>query len=77
MRPIARDRNRHRKRRAADRPYRAGMPFEKVCRIMEEGAGTHFDPQLVEPFLRVVRKLHRQGKLKRSSSAPGKTPRSS
>ncbi|MEW6281300.1 MAG: HD-GYP domain-containing protein, partial [Candidatus Eremiobacterota bacterium] len=43
----------------ADRPYRAGMPLEKVCRIIREGSGTHFDPDLVEPFLRAVDKVEK------------------
>jgi HD-GYP domain-containing protein (c-di-GMP phosphodiesterase class II) len=45
----------------ADRPYRKGLPFEKVCSIIEEGRGTHFDPGLVDPFLRAVRSLKLEG----------------
>jgi HD-GYP domain-containing protein (c-di-GMP phosphodiesterase class II) len=45
----------------ADRPYRAGMPLEKVCKIIAEGRGTHFDPSLVDPFLKAVKTLKLEG----------------
>ncbi len=38
----------------SDRPYRKGMPFEKVISIIEEGSGTQFDPKVVEAFLEVM-----------------------
>jgi ribonuclease P protein subunit RPR2 len=34
----------------SDRPYRHGMPFENARRIIDEGAGTQFDPAVVEAF---------------------------
>ncbi|MCA9794715.1 MAG: HD domain-containing protein [Candidatus Eremiobacteraeota bacterium] len=39
---------------AAERPYKAGMEVAKVRRILEEGKATHFDPDLVEAFLRII-----------------------
>ncbi|MEW6282879.1 MAG: HD domain-containing phosphohydrolase, partial [Candidatus Eremiobacterota bacterium] len=36
------------------RPYKPGMPLEKVRSILQEGSGTHFDPVLVEAFMRVL-----------------------
>ena len=35
----------------SDRPYRAGWPTDKVRAHIAGGAGTHFDPQVVEAFL--------------------------
>jgi len=39
---------------ASDRPYRDGMPIEKVVRIIVEGDGTEFDPEVVAAFLEVM-----------------------
>ncbi len=36
----------------SDRPYRKGMPEEKVERILREGSGTQWDPRVVDLFLR-------------------------
>ncbi len=33
------------------RPYRTAMPFEKARGILQEGAGTQWDPAIVEAFL--------------------------
>ena len=33
---------------SSDRPYRAGMPLEKVMAIIREGSGSHFDPGVVD-----------------------------
>ena len=38
----------------SDRPYRPGWPVEKVRAHIESLSGTHFDPQAVEAFLKVV-----------------------
>lgn len=35
------------------RPYRTGFPLEKARSIIEEGAGTHFDPRMVKAFLAI------------------------
>ncbi len=37
-----------------DRPYRPGMPVEKILKIMKGDAGTYFDPDLLEVFLEKV-----------------------
>ncbi|MGQ9699399.1 MAG: diguanylate cyclase, partial [Armatimonadota bacterium] len=38
-----------------DRPYREGCPPEVAFEILREGAGTQWDPSLVEPFIAAVR----------------------
>lgn len=35
------------------RIYKEGMPHEKACRIIEEGAGSHFDPDMVDAFMQI------------------------
>jgi HD-GYP domain-containing protein (c-di-GMP phosphodiesterase class II) len=35
----------------SNRPYRQGMSVAKACEILRGGAGTYWDPQLVEVFL--------------------------
>ncbi|PHS15997.1 MAG: phosphohydrolase [Blastopirellula sp.] len=37
----------------SDRPYRKGMPEEKVKAIFREGAGTQWDPKVIEAFFAV------------------------
>ena len=37
----------------SDRPYRPGWPEEKVREHIRSLAGTHFDPAVVEVFLRL------------------------
>jgi PAS domain S-box-containing protein len=39
----------------SDRPYRPAWPEEKVLDHLRSQAGIHFDPQVVEVFLRVIR----------------------
>ncbi len=36
---------------SSTRPYKTPFPIEKCFAIIEEGAGTHFDPQVVAAFL--------------------------
>ena len=38
----------------ADRPYREAMPPHRGVKIIQEGEGTHFDPEVVEIFNKVV-----------------------
>jgi len=38
----------------SDRPYREGWPVEKVRAHIQAESGTHFDPQVVEAFLKMV-----------------------
>ena len=35
----------------AVRPYKKALPHSEACKIIEEGAGKHFDPWLVEAFI--------------------------
>ncbi len=39
---------------AAERPYKASLPVEKVRAILMEGRGTYFDPDLADAFGRVL-----------------------
>ena len=34
-----------------DRPFRAGMPREEAITLLRKGAGTHFDPNIVDLFV--------------------------
>jgi HD-GYP domain-containing protein (c-di-GMP phosphodiesterase class II) len=38
----------------AERPYKSSMEVDQVRRLLSEGKGTHFDPECVEAFLRVL-----------------------
>ena len=42
------------------RPYKDAMSFETAWGIICADAGSHFDPQVVEAFRPIVRKLHKQ-----------------
>ncbi len=39
----------------SDRPYRKGWTEGKVLAYIQENAGSHFDPKLVEKFLEIIR----------------------
>jgi len=41
----------------SDRPYKRAFSHDKACEIIENGSGTHFDPVLVDVFMRVKDKL--------------------
>ncbi len=41
------------------RVYKAAMSRDEACRIIEEGAGSHFDPRVVAAFLAVEPEIHR------------------
>jgi HD-GYP domain-containing protein (c-di-GMP phosphodiesterase class II) len=49
----------------SDRPYRAGLPHERVIEMIKEGSGRHFDPRVIEAFLHFMR----QEEKKESKSA--------
>lgn len=38
----------------SDRPYRLGMPLEKALAILQQGAGTQWDAELVDTFMRIL-----------------------
>jgi putative two-component system response regulator len=42
-----------------DRVYRPAMPEEQVVAILEEGKGTHFDPDLLTLFLQALPEMRR------------------
>jgi HD-GYP domain-containing protein (c-di-GMP phosphodiesterase class II) len=37
-----------------DRPYRSRLPIEEAIRRLVEAAGTQFDPNVVEAFIRLA-----------------------
>ena len=41
----------------SDRPYRKGMSIEKACEILQEGAGTMWDADLVRHFIAIAPSL--------------------
>ena len=41
----------------SDRPYRKGMPIEKACAILQEGAGNQWDSDLVRAFITIAPSL--------------------
>ena len=42
-----------------DRVYRPAMPEEQALNIMQQGAGTHFDPLLLAMFFTRLDEIHR------------------
>ena len=42
----------------SDRPYRKAFPKNEVLKIMKEGAGTQFDPQIISVFLKILKENH-------------------
>jgi len=45
------------------RPYKEAFPHEKSCRIIEEGAGRHFDPAVVAAFTTLKSEFANRGQL--------------
>jgi HD-GYP domain-containing protein (c-di-GMP phosphodiesterase class II) len=43
----------------SDRPYRSGMSHDRALKILTEGAGAHWDPQIIEDFLRAYPQIVR------------------
>jgi putative nucleotidyltransferase with HDIG domain len=43
-----------------DRPYRKGLPWEQIVAALRAGAGTQFDPALVEPFIAAMEQEQRR-----------------
>ena len=41
------------------RSYKDGFPFEKAMAIINEGSGSHFDPQVAGAFLRASEEVRR------------------
>ncbi|SCY26528.1 HD-GYP domain-containing protein [Desulfoluna spongiiphila] len=42
------------------RPYKTAWSFDEAMEILEEGRGTHFDPQLLDTFGRIAKPLYDQ-----------------
>jgi HD-GYP domain-containing protein (c-di-GMP phosphodiesterase class II) len=42
-----------------DRPYREGLGADRAIQILQDGAGTQWDPDCVSAFVRTYRKQHR------------------
>lgn len=40
----------------ADRPYRKGLPQEKIIAELKRCTGTQFDPQVVEAYFNILEK---------------------
>ena len=40
------------------RPYKEPLGFEESIKIMEENRGSHFEPELLDAFLRIARQLY-------------------
>ena len=38
----------------SDRPYRPGMDLNSVIKIIRDGSGTQFDPEVASAFLNLV-----------------------
>jgi putative nucleotidyltransferase with HDIG domain len=51
---------------SSDRPYRKGMPDEKLDRILREGAGSQWDPRIIDAVFRVREEIRRIGKAERT-----------
>ena len=45
----------------SDRPYRRGLPLDRVLDALRKGAGTQFDPTTVEAFFRAIAHDHDAG----------------
>lgn len=39
----------------SDRPYRKALPKERVLGMIQQDSGTHFDPQVVDVFMKYIR----------------------
>ena len=42
------------------RPYKEPMPFDQVMRILQEGRGSHFDPEILDAFTQSAAKIRSQ-----------------
>ena len=41
----------------SDRPYRKGLGVEKACEILQSGAGTQWDAELIRMFIQIAPEL--------------------
>lgn len=54
----------------SDRPYRQGMPIGKAVAILGEGAGSQWDPRVVEAFKTVIAEWRDEVPVFRRDEAP-------
>lgn len=54
----------------SDRPYRRGMPQDKVDQIFRDGAGTYWDPEVVDAFFKAKEDIHAIAERERVSFDP-------
>jgi putative two-component system response regulator len=40
-----------------DRPYRRAMPIASATEVMLDGRGSHFDPEMLDPFMSEIAAL--------------------
>jgi len=59
----------------SDRPYRKSMPLEKATSILQEGAGTQWDADIVEAFLRITPDIARIRESYRRPPLPVRKPK--
>jgi putative nucleotidyltransferase with HDIG domain len=45
---------------SSTRPYRAAMDLDQAVRVIQDGSGTQFDPRVVQAFLSVIARTHRE-----------------
>ncbi len=55
---------------SSDRPYRRGMPDEKLDKIMQEGAGRQWDPNVIDAFFACRNKIRQAGKDEQIGAVP-------
>ncbi len=55
---------------ASDRPYRSGLPRERVIEMIKQGSGHQYDPRVIEAFLKVMEEQDK-GKSK-GAAEPGR-----
>ncbi len=59
----------------SDRPYRTGMPLEKAISILQEGAGSQWDAEIVETFLKITPDIVRIRESYRRPPLPVRKPK--
>ena len=58
----------------SDRPYRPAMSKDKAKRVLRNGAGTQFDPFLIDIFIAVLIESEESGTAPMPGTLPGTTP---
>ncbi len=59
---------------SSDRPYRKGMPDEKIDEIFRSGAGKQWDPEVVEALFRARDDIRRIGQEQENQAEPSLRP---